>query len=66
MEAGLGVRKYTGTMQLGSIVGKSSIGEEAALAMPFPLDLRSTEDHGHHLQNEAVVNQRLLYSPLMY
>ena len=66
MEAGLGVRKYTGRMQLGSIVGKSSIGEEAALAMPFPLDLCSTEDHGHHLRNEAVVNHRSLYSPFMY
>jgi hypothetical protein len=32
--------------------------------MPFPLNLRSTEDHGHYLQNEAVVNQYSLYSPL--
>jgi len=48
-----GVRKHTGRGQLGSIAGKNSIREEAAPAMPIPLDLCSTEDHGHHLQNEA-------------
>lgn len=48
------VRKHTGREQLGSIAGKSSIGEEAAPAISIPLDLCSTEDHGHHLQNEAV------------
>jgi hypothetical protein len=48
-----GVRKNTGRGQLGSMNGKSSIGEEAAPSMPIPLDLCSTEDHGHHLQNEA-------------
>ena len=40
---------HTGRRQLGSIVGKSWIMEEAALAMPIPLDLCSTEDHGDHL-----------------
>lgn len=54
MEAGPGVRKHTGRGQLGFIAGKSSIGKEAAPAMPIPLDLCSTEDHGCHLQNEAV------------
>ncbi len=34
--------------------------------MSFPLDLRSTEDHGNYLQNEAVVNSCSLYSPLMH
>jgi hypothetical protein len=48
-----GVRKHAGRGQLASVVGKSSIGEEAAPAMSIPLDLSSTEDHGHHLQNEA-------------
>ena len=53
-EAHPGVREHTGRGQLGSIAGKSSIGEETVLAMPIPLDLYSTENHGHHLQNEAV------------
>ena len=48
-----GVRKHTGRGQVGFIFGKSSIGKEAAPAMPVPLDLCSTEDHGYHLQNEA-------------
>jgi len=48
-----GLRKNTGRGQLGSIAGKSSIGEEAAPSMPIPLDLCSTEVHGHYLQNEA-------------
>ena len=43
------VRKDTGWRQLRSIAGKSWIGEEAALAMSIPMDLCSTEDHGHHL-----------------
>jgi hypothetical protein len=48
-----GMRKSTRRGQLGSIAGESSIGEEAAPSMPIPLDLCSTEDHGHYLQNEA-------------
>ena len=53
-EARPGVLKHSGRGPLGSIAGKSSIGEETVPAMPIPLDLYSTEDHGHHLQNEAV------------
>ena len=52
-EAHPGVRKDTGGRQLRAIAGKSWIKEEAALAIPIPLDLCSTEDHGHHLQNEV-------------
>jgi hypothetical protein len=54
-----GVRKHTGRRQLGSIAGKSSIGEEAAPAMSIPLDYCSTEDHGHHLQNEVACEPAL-------
>jgi hypothetical protein len=36
--------------QLRYIAGKNAIGEKATLAMPTPLDLCSTEDHGYHLQ----------------
>lgn len=35
------------------MVGKNSFGEKATPAMYTPLDLRSTEDHDNHLQNEA-------------
>lgn len=53
MQVRPGLRKNTGRGQLGSIAGKRSIGEETAPSMPIPLDLCSTEDHGHYLQNEA-------------
>lgn len=53
MQVRSGARTHTGRGQLGFIAGKSSIRKEAALAIPIPLDLCSTEDHGHHLQNEV-------------
>jgi hypothetical protein len=46
-------RKHTRRRQLGCIAGKSLFEEEAALAMSISLDLRSTEDHDYHLQDEA-------------
>jgi hypothetical protein len=42
--------RHTRRRQLGSIAGKRSFGEEAALVMSIPLDLLSTEEHGCHLQ----------------
>jgi hypothetical protein len=41
------------------VEGKNADGEEAALAMPIPLDLCTTEDHGYHLQDEAAREQVL-------
>jgi hypothetical protein len=45
-----GARRNTGEGQLCCIVGKSWIGDEAALTRPIPMDLCFTEDHGYHLQ----------------
>lgn len=50
---GSGAYRHNGKRQLGGIAGKSSKRKETVLAIPFPLDLCSTEDHGNHLQNEV-------------
>ena len=57
------VQRHNGRGQFCSIIGKSSIGEEAAPAMSIPLDLCSTEDHGHHLQNEAAPESTFTLRP---
>ena len=35
------------------MIGEGRTGEEAALAISAQLDLRSTEDHDHHLRDEG-------------
>jgi len=49
--------------QHGDFAGKGSIGKETTPAMPAPLDLFSTEDHGHHLTHEVVRKRVLTLRP---
>ena len=44
-------------MQISSVAGKKFEGEEAAPAMSIAVDLCSTKNHGHHLQDEAARKQ---------
>ena len=48
-EAHSGVCKDAQLTPSGVIAGKRWIEEEAALTILIPMDLCSTEDHGHHL-----------------
>lgn len=54
VNAGLSANRSPVARQPGYFVGKREIGAEVTLGRATPLDLFSTEDHGHHLQSEAV------------
>ena len=63
MSAGLSADRRPVTRRQGYVIGKREIGVEGIPSRPTPLDLCSTEDHSHHLQNEAACERVFTLRP---
>jgi hypothetical protein len=59
----LGGRNHAQSRQIGAIIEKGWSGKEGTPAMSVPLELRSAEEHGSHLQNEADREEGLILFP---